>query len=94
MNSRIEGIKAATADAGPDIRVAVERLEAVSVEADKDAATRAASQAAVIRTTETRIDQITKQLEGKSGLKLRGARNCSTLYCNTTPTSTPTKAVL
>ena len=42
MSSWIEGIKAATADASPDIRAAVERLEAAIVDADKEAARRAA----------------------------------------------------
>lgn len=51
MNSFLKGIKAATADAGPDVQAAVERFEAASVEADKEAASRAAD----IRTAATRI---------------------------------------
>ncbi|MDP9004636.1 MAG: hypothetical protein M3N12_07585 [Verrucomicrobiota bacterium] len=52
MNSWIEGIKVATADADSDIRAAVERFEAESVEADKEAASRASD----IRAAATRME--------------------------------------
>lgn len=74
MNSSLKWSEAEMAGAGPEALAEYKRYEAASVETDKNDVSRAASQAVEIRATEIRIDQITKQLEGKSGLTNRERR--------------------
>lgn len=74
MNKWLKDIQAATADGSPEVRAAFERLATASADADKDFAARAAQQAANVSGVEKRVEQITLQLEGQSGITNKARR--------------------